>query len=624
MRSLTVTLVSLLCSLQVAHNAGGQAIYEPQRVTTIAGIPGVQGSFDSGVTSRATFDFPEGLAVDAAGNVYVADTANYTIRKISPSGATTTLAGAPNVNGYADGTGGAARFGHPRAVAVDSAGNVYVADFWTIRKISPAGAVTTLAGSPYEEGFQDGFGAAARFSYSEGIAVDSSGTVYVADTGNDSIRKISPDGYVTTLAGMPRTNWGSIDGTGKEAWFARPTGIAVATNRDLFVTDYTSGAIRKITPDAVVTTIAGPYLVWGSSNYRDGPINRSQFNGPTGIALNEKAGVIYIADTRNHAIRKISGNRVTTIAGGLIRYSDYDDGIGAAAFVVPRGLAVGPGGTLYIADLTASTIRSSQPRTIPQPLNLSTRLRVQSGENVMIGGFVVKNQVPKKVLIRAIGPSLDQSGIGSALSDPTLELYDPAGRLLATNDDWKSSQRSEIEASGAAPFSEVESAIVATVNPLWGYTAIVRGKGGSSGVALVEVYDLESTKGSVLGNISTRGFVDTGENVMIGGFIIGPAANGATPMMMRALGPSLEAAGVQGVLQDPSLELRNAEGTLVSSNNDYEVDPQQEVDFPSYLRPKHEQESLLSLELRAGTYTAIVRGNGSTSGVALLEVYNLN
>ena len=216
------------------------------------------------------------MAVDAAGNVYVADTGNDTIRKITPAGVVTTLAGTAGQAGSADGTGTAARFNEPDGVAVDAAGNVYVADTNndTIRKITPAGVVTTLAGTAGQAGSADGTGAAAQFNAPEGVAVDGAGNVYVADTGNDTIRKITPAGVVTTLAGTAG-QVGSADGTGSAARFNDPDGVAVDGAGNVYVADTINDTIREITPAGVVTTLAGSPGQYGSA---DGTGAAAQFD----------------------------------------------------------------------------------------------------------------------------------------------------------------------------------------------------------------------------------------------------------------------------------------------------------------------------------------------------------
>jgi uncharacterized repeat protein (TIGR01451 family) len=268
-------------------------------VTSFAGAAGVFGSAD-GTGSAARFYYPYGIAADKAGNVYVADTNNNTIRRITSAGVVTTLAGTVGVSGSADGTGSAARFNNPYAVAVDGNGNVYVADTlnFTVRKITPGGVVTTLAGHAGTSGSNDGTGSGARFSYLYGIAVDNAGNLSVSDTGNDMVRKITPTGVVTTLAGKPGVA-GSADGTGSNARFDGPFGIAVDSTNNLYVGDHNNQVIRKISPAGVVTTLAG---VAGSHGIADGMGSAARFLTPAGIAV-ASSGTVYVADAYNHEIR---------------------------------------------------------------------------------------------------------------------------------------------------------------------------------------------------------------------------------------------------------------------------------------------------------------------------------
>ncbi len=250
-------------------------------------------------------------------------------------------------------------------------------------------------------------------------------------------------------------------------------------------------------------------------------------------------------------------------------------------------------------------------------LNISTRMNVGTGDNVLIGGFIVVGTDPKKVLLRAIGPSLTAFGIMNALANPTIELHEP-GDVVVTNDNWKDTQEPEIMATGLAPINTLESAILATLDPGL-YTAIVRGKNDGTGVGLVEVYDLDEAADSELANISTRGFVDIDENVMIGGFIVGNGVS--TSVVVRAIGPSLSGAGVANPLQNPTLELHDGNGVEIASDDDWKDSQQAELEA-SGLAPSDDRESAIAADLNPGAYTAIVRGKDNTTGVGLMEVYN--
>jgi hypothetical protein len=255
--------------------------------------------------------------------------------------------------------------------------------------------------------------------------------------------------------------------------------------------------------------------------------------------------------------------------------------------------------------------------TIPVTLaNISTRLDVETGDNVLIGGFIVTGTQPKKVIVRAIGPSLP---VSDALADPILELRDSSGGLIRSNDNWRiGGQEAEIIATTIPPTNDLESAIVATLPAnSAGYTAIVRGVNNGTGIGLVEAFDLDRTVDSKLANISTRGFVQTGDNVLIGGLIV----LGQNPLrvIVRAIGPSLP---VSGALGDPTLELHDGNGALIASNDNWRSDQAAEI-IATTIPPSNDLESAIVRDLAPGNYTAIVRGMNNTTGVALVETYNL-
>ncbi len=252
--------------------------------------------------------------------------------------------------------------------------------------------------------------------------------------------------------------------------------------------------------------------------------------------------------------------------------------------------------------------------------NLSTRMNVGTGENVLIGGFMVSGSQPKKLILRAIAPSLAASGMAGTMADPTLELYASDGGKIAENDDWQTStQAAQIAATGIAPTSAKESALIATV-PAGSYTAVVRGSGDTQGIAIVEAYEYDDNA-SRLVNISTRGRIGTGEHVMIGGMIV----LGSEPkkVIVRALGPSLTNGGIAGALANPTLELHDGSGDLVIANDDWGSGAQAAEIIATGVPPTNPRESAAIARLAPGSYTAVVRGVNNTSGVGLVEVFDL-
>jgi sugar lactone lactonase YvrE len=326
-------------------------------VTTIAGDEA--GYFEygnvDGTGTEARFYYPYDVAVDSSGIVYVADYENNSIRKITPAGVVTILAGgSAGEGGIAEGTGTEARFYNPSGIAVDSLGIIFVADTSNhrIRKVTAAGVVTTFAGSV--AGYLDDTGTAAQFSSPRGIAIDSSDNIYVIDD-NRRIRKITPAGVVTTLAG--NGSLGSIDGTATEASFRWPRDVAVDSSGNVYVADTENHKIRKVTPAGDVSTLAGSQYI-GDTN---GTGINASFKYPEGIAV-DTSGNIYVADTANYKIRKITpAGEVTTLAGGaghgLSGYGSTDGTGAEASFNYPRGLDIDSSGNIYIADTANHKIR---------------------------------------------------------------------------------------------------------------------------------------------------------------------------------------------------------------------------------------------------------------------------
>ncbi len=342
-RAFRLALIGTIAALILACGGAGTPTQRLKgNLSLLAGHAAGPGNFD-GIGAAAGFFSPNSVASDSAGNVYVADSGNHTIRKITTDGAVSTLAGASGQSGAVDGNGPAARLNNPAGIAIDSAGNLFVADSGnsTIRRITAAGDVSTLAGNPQARGSADGVGAAASFDTPWAIATDGAGNVYVADSTANTIRKITPAALVTTLA------------SGLNA----PSGVATDSDGNVYAADTENHVIRRITPAGVVTTFAGTLGVQGAS---DGPSTAgASFTGPAGIAVVGNGGnpIVYVADTGNGTIRKIAAGAVTTLAGTAQAFGSADATGPAASFLFPHGLGVDGAGQIYAADTGNHTIR---------------------------------------------------------------------------------------------------------------------------------------------------------------------------------------------------------------------------------------------------------------------------
>jgi hypothetical protein len=365
----------------------------------------------------------------------------------------------------------------------------------------------------------------------------------------------------------------------------------------------------------------------------------SQSVGLTGSATVSPAG----GPSDNIAVQSIAVQSKGTYTGGI----SVDPATGVATFsnATPSGThaivirATDSSGNT--TDAAFSLVVSAAPTPTPAPTatptptpigtlaavlgNISTRLAVQTGNKVLIGGFIIDGTASKRVLIRGIGPSLTDFGVPGALTNPIVELHQ-GDSTIASNDDWKIndatglSQEAVISATTIPPSKDAESAILVTLNP-GAYTVILSGKSGTTGIGSVEVYGVSATANAKLVNISTRGFVDTDDKVMIGGFIVGPAGSANTTMVIRAIGPSLTQYGISNALQDPMLELHDANGGVFSNDN-WQDDPNAGL-IPTSLQPNDPKESATYQTLAPGAYTVIVRGKDNGVGVALVEVYNV-
>jgi uncharacterized repeat protein (TIGR03803 family) len=442
-------------------------------------------------------------------------------------------------------------------------------------------------------------------SYKGGDLAYSGGTVF----------RCTPGGVVTVLHGFT-----DPEGDGPEG------GVVQGSDGNIYGTTERGssanlGAVYRVTP-AGEFTVLHPFT--GSQSTGDGA-------QPFGEMILAHDGNFYGTTSGGGAGGLGSLFKLTTAGVYTTVYSFPNTGMSGAGTTgyQPRGTLLegsdgnfygttptggaGNGGTVYRLNISPNGV---QEKTLG---NIATRLPTGTGNNVLIGGFIVTGNNPKKVMVRGIGPSLPFAG---ALANPTLELHQ-GDTTVATNDNWKindqthQSQEADIRATTIPPTNDLESAIVATLNP-GNYTAILAGKDGSTGIGVVEAYDLDQAADSRLANISTRGFVDTGDNALIGGFICGPN----TTVGVRAIGPSLTQFGITNALGDPMLELRDGNGVLVRSNNDWQDSQQAEIQNAG-LAPSDSHESAMIQALASGNYTAIVRGAGNKTGIAVIEAYNL-
>ena len=500
----------------------------------------------------------------ASRDLFVADNGSNTIFRFTPDGTESTFAS--GLNG-------------PFGLAFDSSGNVFEGDVGsnTIFKFTPDGTGSTFA-----------FGLSGPI----GLAFDSSGNLFEADYNSGTIFKFTPAGTRSSFA----------------FGLSQPVGLAFDGSGNLFEGDVGSNTIFKFTPDGIKSTFA------------------SGLSGPVGLAF-DSSGNLFEADYNSGTIFKFTpAGTKSTFASGLSN---------------PAGLAFDSSGNLFETDQGSGTIfiftptgaKSTFASGLSGPsglafttstaylANISTRALVQTGNQVLIGGFIISGTGPKKLVMRALGPTLSRFGVPAALQNPTLELHNAAGALISFNDNWGDApNKQQIIDAHLAPPNAAEPAILATLDP-GNYTAIVRGANNTTGVALVEGYDIDPGSSSRLENISTRGLVQTGDNVMIAGVIVG--GSGSQKMIVRALGPTLSNFGVANALADPTLELRDINGNLIKSNDNWRSTQQAEI-IATGLQPPNDAESAIVATLAPSNYTMIVRGVNSTTGVALVEVYRLN
>lgn len=478
----------------------------------------------------------------------------------------------------------------PNGMAFDSKGVLHISQYnGTIVKVIN-GVVTPFVSGLANQSFI-------------GLAFDQYGYLFASEVTGGVITRIAPNGSKTNFAsGLPF-----------------PTGLAFDRSGNLFASVY--GA-------SVNEGIIYKYASTGRTTFATALKN-------AGTVVFDASGNLYVTEASANTISKFTpaGAKSAFATVNAVRYLAFDlSGNLYAADNNNTISKVAPNGTVSLFKNFSQVSGLAVEPPLSQPLNISTRVNVQAGDNALIGGFIATGTAVKKLVVRAIGPSLANFGVAGSLQDTTLEIRAANGSLIASNDNWKindqtqQSQQAAVQATGLAPSDDRESVLMLELAPA-SFTAIVRGKNNTAGVGLVEIYDVNQTADSRLVNISTRGVVGTDSNVMIGGFIIG-SGNGAARLLIRAIGPSLTNFGVAGALNDPTLSLRDANGTEIDSSDDWGFsfggdDSKVKAIQETGLAPSDLHESAILTTLPTGNYTAIVAGYQGGTGVGLVEVYNL-
>ncbi len=590
-------------------------------LTELVNFTGPNGTYPIGALIQASdgnlYGTTNGGGPDANGKPFA--THYGTVYRVTLDGTLTTIF----TFTYDAATGLTANGANPEAALVQGRdGNLYgttinggtsVGGMGTIFKMSTTGtllvSVTVHGGAEPEKPrfplIQGKDGNFYGVSYKGGDLAYSGGTVF----------RFTPGGVVTVLHGFTDPEGDKPEG-----------GIVQGSDGNLYGTTE-GGSIANL--GAVYrVTLAGEFTVLHqfTGSQPTGPTDGAQ---PFGEMIQGQDGNFYGTTSQGGAGNLGSVFQITPAGVYSTVYSFPNTGMSGAGITgdLPRGTLlqtsdgnlvgttpggnVSGGGTVYRLNI------------VPQAalLNISTRLNVGTGNDVLIGGFIVTGTLPKQVVVRALGPTLAEFGVSGAMADPVLELHEPDGTVI-TNDNWKDTQESEITATTVAPSNNLESAIVASLPP-GAYTAIVRGNGNTTGVALIEAYDLDQTVDSQLANISTRGVVDTGDNVLIGGFIVGGPDGVESTAIVRALGPSLSGAAGPSVLADPNLELHDSDGTVIASNDDWKNGSDMQTIVDDGLAPTNPKESALLANLPPGAYTAVVSGVANGVGIGLVEIYNL-
>jgi sugar lactone lactonase YvrE len=676
-------------------------ISAPYQVRTIAGRPRFY-SHSDGLGTEAFFKTPVGIGCAPDGLVIVADAGDLTVSIVTPEGSatsvagtfrltTTATAGLPNpprpVLETVDGTGSVARFATLRGLGIGPDGTAYLGDFAAIRKMTKDYAVTTLAGtgdlSAGAMASRDGSGADARFNEPQAIAVDSAGFAFVADVIDGRIRHLTPDGVVTTIAGSAS---GAADGLGTEAKFRRPLGLAVDRNGNLYVADTGNHTIRKgvrviapvITVQPTARTVqpgqAATLSVTASSvapiSYqwrRDGSV----VPGGTGASLTltrvqaSDAGA-YTVELANAAGRVTSATAPLTIGptdvGPTLTSQPIAQSVRGGEAVTLRAAATGtevkfqwrrdgveiPGATNATLTLEAAGAEDAGSYTVVvsnaagavtssaalvtvntgRIVNLSIRSNLNASVPLLTVGFVVTGG-SKPLLLRGVGPALGQFGVQGFVADPRLSLY--SGDIVqAANDNWGAEAKAATIAATAArvgafgfPAASADAALAETLGS-GGYSAQISGAGPAGGLVLVELYDANPAIASRLANVSARTVVGTGDDVLVAGFVLG--GNAPRTLLIRAVGPTLAAFGVTGVLNDPRIEVLRGTAAVAANDNWGGSAPLKGAfaalgAFP--LATDDSRDAAVVVTLEPGSYSVQVSGVGNTTGEALVEIYEV-
>jgi sugar lactone lactonase YvrE len=613
-------------------------------VTTVVGTAGTAGSSDGAALTAATLNDPSGVAIDASsGNLYIADGGNFTIRKVTPAGIVSTLAGTAGIQGTSDGTGAAAQFDDPENIAVDASGNLYVPDGLadTVRKITPAGVVTTLAGSANVSGSNDGTGAAARFNDPDGIAVDLSGNVYVADSGNDTIRKVTPAGAVTTLAGSAGVS-GSADGVGAAARFNIPTGLAVDSAGTIYVADSANETIRELALSGQVTTVAGLTLTSGSA---DGQGTNALFNAPADVAVDAN-GILYVADNLNNTVRRIA---LTPLSPPQIATQPSNESVfleqtatftvsatGSATLTYQWQISTDGGGSWTNLSDTAPYSGSATPTlTITDP---TTALSGAQFKCIVANsaGSVASAAATLTVSASIGAPQIQTQPQGAALNAGSTVVFTVIASGSPTSYQWflngaplgdsATGATSDIISGANGPQLVITAATAASNG---NYTVVATNSGGSSNPSATAALQVAPSSNAGLANsIATRAFVGTGNNILIGGFFI--VGSTSRTVLVQGLGPALGQFGVTGFLAHPTLSIhqtQNGSDATLYSNTGWGSNPvllnAAASVFASPALSPNSQDSELLLTLPPGGYSAEVSGADGGSGVALCAIYEL-